>query len=184
MSSFRRLDAQEAALRGATHEFVSKYTDLNGTAGTSLTQAVASALPAGTRVEYVGHQLDTDFDGGATSELTAAIGWDLGSGTDDADGLCAAMSLHADGTEIQYGPEAVADVDSSTVDGTYGAQEQAVIGDARTKLNTTLKRGPKVFNDTCTINIVWTATGANLTALTQGQARFWFRINPPKVSTV
>lgn len=179
MSSFQRLDTQEAALRGATHAAVYDYTDLNTTAGTSLTSTIVSSLPAGTRCEYVGHQLDTDFDGGSTTNLTAAIGWDLGSGTDDADGFLAATELHADGTEIQYSPTAIADVDASTVDGTYGSQESDVITSLRTKVNTVLKRGAKVFDDTADIEIVWTATGANMTELTQGKVRFFFRINAP-----
>lgn len=175
--TFQKLDSQEAAQRGCTHEAVYQYTDLNDTAGTSKTTTLVSSLPAGTRIEFIGWQLDTDFDGGSTSELTAAIGWDLGSGTDDADGLLAAVSLHADGTEIQYGPEAIADVASDTVDTTYGQQETDVIGSLRTKLNTVLKRGPKVFNDTADIEIVWTSTTANLDALTSGKVRFFFRIN-------
>lgn len=175
---FEKLDAQEAALRGASHEAYITYDDLDGTADTSLTTTLATALPAGTRIEYVGHQLDTDFDGGSTSGLTAAIGWDLGSGTDDADGLLAAVELHADSTEIQYGPEAIADVDTSTVNDVYSTEESLVIASLRTKLNTVLKRGPKVFNDTADLEIVWTATGANLSTLTSGAVRFWFRINP------
>lgn len=176
--TLQKLDSQEAALRGASHECVVQYTDLNSTASTSLTQTIADDLPAGTRIAYIGHQLDTLFDGGATSELTAKIGWDLGSGTDDDDGLLAATSLHADATYVKFGPAAVADVDSSTVDNTYGQQENDVITSARTKLNTTLKNGFKVFNDTADLNIVWTSTGANLTALTAGKVRFFFRINP------
>jgi hypothetical protein len=177
--TFQKLDPQAAALRSATHEAVIKYTDLSGTAATSLTQTLAEAMPAGTRLAYVGHQVDTLFDGGATSELTAKIGWDLASGTDDDDGLMAATSLHADATYVKYGPAAVADVDSSTVDNTYGQAENDVVTSARSKLNTILKNGFKVFNDTADLEIVWTSTGANLTALTQGQVRFWFRINPP-----
>jgi hypothetical protein len=176
--TFQKLDPQAAALRGASHEAVIKYTDLNATAATSLTQTLAEAMPAGTRIAFVGHQIDTLFDGGATSELTAKIGWDLGSGTDDDDGLLAATSLHADATYVKFGPAAIADVDASTVDNTYGQQENDVISSLRTKLNTTLKNGLKVFNDTADLEVVWTATGANLTALTQGQVRFFFRINP------
>jgi hypothetical protein len=127
----------------------------------------------------VGHQLDTDFDGGATSGLTAAIGWDLGSGTDDADGLLAAVELHADSTEVQFGPAAIADVASDTVDGTYGTEESTVIASLRTKLNTVLKNGPKVFDDTADLEVAWTATGGNLSVLTSGKVRFWFRINGP-----
>lgn len=172
------LDSQQAALRGASHECRVLYTDLSGTASTSLTQTICDDLPAGTRITYIGHQLDTTFDGGATSELTAKIGWDLASGTDDDDGLLAAVSLHADATYVKYSPVAIADVDSSSIDTTYGQAELDVITSARTKLNTAIKNGPKVFNDTADLNIVWTATGANLTALTQGQVRFFFRINP------
>lgn len=176
--TLQKLDPQEAALRGASHECVVQYSDLSGTAATSLTQTIAADLPAGTRIAYIGHQLDTLFDGGATSELTAKIGWDLTSGTDDDDGLLAATSLHADATYVKYGPPAIADVDSSTVDNTYGQQENDVITSARTKLNTVVKNGFKVFNDIAQLNIVWTATGANLSALTQGKVRFFFRINP------
>lgn len=179
MSTFQRLDTQEAALRGATHEAIFDYTDLSGTAGTSLTSTLAAAMVAGTRISFVGWQLDTDFDGGSTSSLTAAIGWDLGSGTDDADGLLAAVELHADGTEVQYGPVAIADLPTTTVDETYATPESTVLTDVRTKLNTLLKNGPKVFNDTADLEIAWTAVGANMTELTQGKVRFWFRINGP-----
>lgn len=173
----RQLDSQEAALRGCSHEVIVEYTDLTGTAGTSQTQTIFDDLPAGTRIQYVGHQVDTLFDGGSTSELTAKIGWDLASGTDDDDGLLAATSLHADATYVKFGPPAVADVDSSSVDNTYGQAENDVITSLRTKLNTLLKQGFKVFNDTADINIVWTSTGANLSTLTQGKVRFFLRIN-------
>lgn len=177
MSTFQTLDSQEAALRGATHEAIFTYDDLDGTASTSLTSTLAESLPAGTRIEFIGWQLDTDFDGGATTDLTAKIGWDLGSGTDDDDGLLAAVSLHADATEVQYGPVAIADLPTTTVDETYATPESTVLTDVRTKLNTVLKRGPKVFDDTADLEIVWTSSGANLSALTSGQVRFWFRIN-------
>ena len=177
--TFQRLDSQEAALRGATHEAIYTYDDLDGTAGTTLTTTIAESLPAGTRIEFIGWQLDTDFDGGATSGLTAAIGWDLASGTDDADGLLAAVELHADSTEIQYGPEAIADLTTTTVDETYATPESTVLTEVRTKLNTVIKRGPKVFNDTADLEVAWTSTGGNLSLLTSGKVRFWFRINAP-----
>ena len=121
--------------------------------------------------------MDTLFDGGATSELVAKIGWDLGSGTDDDDGFLADTSLHADATYVKFGPVAIADVSTETVDETYGTQESTVLASLRTKLNPVLKRDVKVFNDTCTINVIWTSTGANLTALTAGQVKFFFAIN-------
>lgn len=178
MASLQKLDPQEAAQRGASHEYVVQFTDLNSTASTSKTLTACDDLPAGTRIALVGHQVDTLFDGGATSELTVKVGWDLGSGTDDDDGLLAATSIHADATYVKFGPPAVADVDSSTVDTTYGQQEADVITSTRSKLDTELKKGFKVFNDTADLNFIFTSTGANLTALTQGRVRFFLRINP------
>ena len=179
MPSLQKIDSQAAAARGYSHEYLVQFTDLNDTAGTAKTLTACDDLPAGTRVQLLGYQVDTLFDGGATSELTVAVGWDLASGTDDSDGLMAAASIHADATPIRYGPPAVADVDASTVDNTYGQQENDVITSLRSRVNTELKRPVKVFNDTADLNFVFTSTGANLTALTAGRVRFFLRLNAP-----
>lgn len=177
MASLQKLDSQEAAQRGATHEYIVQYTDLTDTASTAKTLTAAS-LAIGTRMALVGFQVDTLFDGGATSELTVKAGWDLGTGTDDDDGLLGATSIHADATYVKFAPAAEADVNSSTVDGTYGTEESNVISSNRTKVNVLLKSGPKVFNDTAALNFIFTSTGANLSTLTQGKIRFFLRLNP------
>jgi hypothetical protein len=46
------------------------------------------------------------------------------------------VSFHGGTGSVQGA--AIAAIDSSTVDGTYGAEEQAVLGDLRTKFNTLL----------------------------------------------
>jgi hypothetical protein len=174
---FYQLSTQEAALRNCNAVVEVDYTDLNTTADTTLTQNLVDGLAAGTRIEFIGHQLVTAFDGGATSELTVALGYDLATGTDDADGFLAATSVHADATFINGSPRPVADISAETVDQTYGTQESTVIASLRTAANTTNKRGPKVFAAAADIEAAWVATGANLTVLTAGKVRFFFRIN-------
>lgn len=174
---FFQLSTQEAALRNCNAVIEVEHTDLSGTAGTTLTQELVTGIAAGTRIEFIGHQLVTAFDGGDTSELTVALGYDLASGTDDADGFLAATSVHADATFVNGSPRPVGDISAETVDETYGTQESTVIASLRTAANTVNKRGPKVFAAAADIEAAWTATGANLTALTAGKVRFYFRIN-------
>jgi hypothetical protein len=171
------LSLEEMAQYGATHKFVVTYEDLNTTAGTALTVTLRSAFAARSRAQYVGHRIVTNFDGGATSELTVALGYDLASGTDDTDAFLAATSIHEDGTEILSSPVAITDVAADAVDGTYGAEEAAVIASLRTKLNTVLKYVGMSFNEAWDLEAVFTSTGANLTALTQGEVHFYFRLN-------
>lgn len=171
------LGVEEMARYGATHKFVVTWEDLVATAGTALTVTLRASFAARSRAQYVGHRIVTNFDGGATSELTVALGYDLASGTDDADAFLAATSIHEDGTEILSSPVAITDVATDTVDGTYGAEEAAVIASLRTKLNTVMKYLGMTFNEAWDLEAVFTATGANMTALTQGEVHFYFRLN-------
>lgn len=170
------LGVEMMARTGATHKFTVTYEDLADTAGTALTQTLFDDGLAGMDVQFVGHRVIRQFDGGATSELTVAIGYDLASGTDDADGFQAATSVHADGSPVDYTPVIIGDVATDTVDGTYGTEESTVIGSLRTKLNSALKQCRIKFGEAFDIEAVWTATGANLTALTAGEVAFYFRI--------
>lgn len=169
------LGVEQMARFGATHKFIVKYDDINDLAATSQTTVLFSG-EAGQFCQYVGHRIRTNFDGGATSELTAKLGWNYASLTDDDDGFLAATSIHEDGTEIPYTPLIVADVDASTVDNTYGQQENDVITSLRTKLNTVLKALGKTFSEAWGLELVLTATGANFTALTQGEVWFYVKI--------
>lgn len=170
------LSSQQASLFiGATHRVNFTFADLSGTAATSLTSTIAS-LTAKTAVRFVGFHLVTPFDGTSTTNLSLALGIDRASGTDDADGFLAATELHNDATEVVIGPVPIGDVDSSTVDGTYGTEESTVIGSLRTKLNTLMKLAPQAYSDAADIEAVWTSTGANLTDLTSGEIDLYFAI--------
>jgi hypothetical protein len=170
------LSSQQAALFiGATHRVNFTFADLSGTAATSLTSTIAS-LTAKTAVRFAGYHLVTPFDGTSTTSLTLALGIDRASGTDDADGFLAATELHNDATEVVIGPVPLLDVDNSTVDNTYGAEENAVITSLRTKLNTLMKLASQAYSDASEIEAVWTSTSANLTDLTSGEIDLYFAI--------
>jgi hypothetical protein len=156
-------------LGGGTHLVKIGYADLNGTASTAKTQTIISAIPAGSRFRFIGGRVVTAFDGGAISELTLKLGYNLTSGTDDDDAYLAATSICGAATEILNTPEEITDVDSSTVDNTYGQQENDVITSLRTKLNLVLKGLGTSHNQAWDLEGVFTSTGANLTALTAGE---------------
>lgn len=131
------------------------YADLVSTASTSKTVTIAT-IPTDAAVEFVGYNLVTNFDGGATSALTVKIGDD-----DDDDGFVVAASVHADSTPIS----------SRCNTGAYftgtdsGSATTANVIKSKTYDNASTK----------SLNVVFTATGANLTALTQGKVVFFVR---------
>ena len=169
------LSTIDTRVTGATHLIKVPYTDLTSTAGTSKTLELAASIPANTLFQYRGHVLVTDFAGTSITELTVAVGYDLSSGTDDADGFQAATSICGAATEIDASPEEIADVATDTVDGTYGAEEATVIGSLRTKLNSLLKLQPVCFNEAWDLEAAFVSTGANFTALTAGEV--WFLVS-------
>lgn len=163
------LSAVDQRVLGATHMIIVDYTDLTGTAATSKTQELMASIPANTRFRYVGHILKEDFDGPSITELTMKIGYDLASGTDDDDGFQAATSICGAATELEATPELVTDVDSSSIDTTYGQAELDVLTSLRTKVNTVLKLLPRSFTVAWDLEAVFTSTGANLSVLTSGR---------------
>lgn len=146
MKIFELSNAQSAAT-GFTHRFEITYADLT-TASTGHTQTLA-AYTAGKGVTNAATKLVTAFDGGATSELTIKVGWNGGT-TDDDDGIIEARSLHADATYITYG------------DGTGAAFAT--------------KRTGYFPLDSGSWEAVFTATGANVTALTTGEVHVYLKI--------
>ena len=127
------------------------YADLVGTASTSKTVTIDS-IPTDALVFDVGYRLVTSFDGGATSALTVKIGDD-----DDDDGFVTATSVHADSSPIS----------SAANNGAYFT----VGGDA-----STLKAKAYDNASAKSLNVVFTATGANLTALTQGKVVIFAKV--------
>jgi hypothetical protein len=116
-----------------------KYSDISAAATTSNYEAVQ--IPIYGIVKTVTYVLDTEFDGGATSELTIQIG----DGT-DPDGYIEAKSVHADATPVF----------TSISDGAY-LFDNVVNG--------------KQYAAADSIDVLFTATGANTSALTAGSLR-------------
>ena len=116
-----------------------KYSDISAAATTSNYEAVQ--IPIYGIVKNVTYVLDTEFDGGATSELTIQIG----DGT-DPDGYIEAKSVHADATPVF----------TSVSDGAY-LFDNVVNGFQYAAADS--------------IDVLFTATGANTSALTAGSLR-------------
>ena len=139
---------QEASAIGFSHKFVIPYTDLTGTAGLTLAIPVL-AYTAGCLFDRAAYKLVTTFDGGATTNLAIEVGWN-GATTDDPDGLLNDYELHEDATEVKY-------------------------GDGNGAAFATLRTGYAVL-DAGNIEVLFTAIGANLTALTQGEVHIYLRM--------
>lgn len=147
MKVFALSNAQQAQL-GFTHRFEVSYTDLSSTASTAVAVALA-AYVAGRGVTGAAFKLVTPFDGGATSALAMKVGHN-GASTDDDDSLIASVEVHLDATEVLYG------------DGTGAAFAAARTG---------------YFPlDAGSYEATFTATGANLTALTTGEVHIYLNI--------
>lgn len=128
---------------GKTVEAVITDADLTAAATTQTIEAIS--LPAAAVVTQVAFYLDEEFDGGATSELTIQVG----DGS-DANGYITAQSVHADATSVTTG----------IVDGAY-----LTVG---TDVNT---GNAKQYASADTVDVLFTATGANVSVLTAGKLR-------------
>ena len=113
------------------------------------TQTITKTVKAGQQIRGVAFKVHTAFNGGATSALSL----DVGDGV-DADGYIDGEEIHADATEVLFGP---------------------VLGG--------LLNG-KTYAVDDTIDILFTATGANLSVLDAGEVEILFNvINLNDVST-
>lgn len=156
------LGLEERVKCGRSHMAIIDFTDLNTTAGTGKTLQLAPYI-ARDILERGAFDLVTPFQGASITSLTAALGWN-GATTDLANGLFEAKELCVDATEILAD---AGSIDGSTTDGTYGSQELAV-------LNSLRNRQAYAAQDAGNVEIVFTASGANLTALTVGRVRVFF----------
>lgn len=126
-----------------TVDRVIEASELTAASTTETIEAIQ--VPAYGIVQQVAYYLVEEFDGGATSELTVQLG-----DAADADGYITAQSVHADATSVK----------SAIVDGAY-----LNVG---TDVNT---GNGKQYSAPGTINVLFTATGANVSVLTQGKIR-------------
>jgi hypothetical protein len=143
------LTAQEEAETGFTHKFIVPLSDFAGVAATTLTIDLMS-VRAGHAVTNAACKVVTNLDGGATSATTLELGYDLASGSDDPNAFIEAISVHADGTPIAFGL------------GNGAAFATKLTG--------------YVFLENATIDALFTATGANLSVLTQGEVHIYIAL--------
>jgi hypothetical protein len=120
-----------------------KANELTAAATTQTIQAIQ--LPSKAVVTQVAFTLDEEFDGGATTDLTIQVG----DGT-DPNGYIEAASVHADDTPVAAG----------IVDGAY-------LNDSTTD---NVVNG-KLYDAADTIDVLFTATGADVSVLTAGKVR-------------
>ena len=141
-----KLPIEAAAILGSTHEVVIDYTDLSDTAGTGKTLTVT--IPAGSWVRGGAHVLETDFTDGAAT--MSSLVYTVGDGG-DADLYMTSTEVETTGTEIDYKAP------------TPGSGAVA-------------RETGKVYASADTLDIAFTATGANLSTLTGGKLRYYFAL--------
>ena len=141
------LDTVGERANGWTHIFKIPYTDLTDTAGTSKAIALLPYAP-GDLIRDAAFYLKQTFDGGSTSALALDVGHNGGT-TDDVDSLLDNYEIHEDASEIKA-------------------------GDANGAAFATLRTG-YAPQDSGNIEATFTATGANLSTLTQGEV--WIYLN-------
>lgn len=82
--------------------------------------------------EYTFYPTHLEFNEARNIKVGTTTGTKIGTATTQKLGFYNATPV------VQ--PTGIADIDASTVDGTYGAEEQAVIGDLRTKVNSIISK--------------------------------------------
>lgn len=141
------LSNAQMAQMGFTHRFEITYADLT-TASTAHTQTLA-AYVAGKGVTAGAFKLVTGFVGTSITALTMAVGYD-GATNDDPDGIIEAVELATAGTEILF-------------------------GDATGAVFATKRTGYFPV-DAGNYTALFTATGANVTALTAGEVHVYLNL--------
>lgn len=141
------------------------YTDLSGTAATTKTLTLDSDGVARDVVDRMIFDTVTKFAGGSISALTVQAGYDYATLTDVADAFIDAKSIYNDSNGLLVD---AGSIPTSTIDGTWDNTNE---GPLLTQLR---KRCAFGAQEAYSITALFTATGANLTALTQGRIRFYW----------
>jgi hypothetical protein len=167
------LPIETRALTGCSHKAIVNYLDLNTTAATTKTiqlladlvpadnlgAAVASnfTIPAGSEIRDCGWMLLTPFTGGVISAMTL----DLGIG----------------GTASKFIAAASTDLFTALSSNTKGC--------GRNTTAYTFTQADVITGTVCAVTALFTATGANLNALTAGLMEIYFTLNRmPDIQTV
>lgn len=145
MATYYKCNAAEQARYGFTDKIIVTYADLSGTAATTKTITLAP-YTAGLGITKAAYKLVTPFDGGATTNLALDVGHN-GATTDDPDSALDNYEIHADASYVNY-------------------------GDGNGAIFATLRTGYYPL-DAGNYEALFTATGANLTALTTGEVHIY-----------
>jgi hypothetical protein len=144
------LSLEEQAKTGFTHKSVLTYSDI-ATLGGANTAVTISLLPytAGTAFQAAAYKIvGTGFVGPSITNLTVIVGWN-GATTDDDNGLIEASEIATAGTEVLY-----------------------LLGNGEAFAT---KKSGYVALDAGSIQAVFTATGANLNVLTEGEIHIYLK---------
>ena len=144
----QELSSQEKLDTGFSHKAVITFADLDDTAATTLALTVGKVALGG-YVSAAGYRLVTAFDGTSTTALTLEFGYDYASGTDDPNAFITALEVHNDGTEI-------------------------VGADGNGAIFATLRTGWFALS-AADLEVLFTATTANLTDLTSGEVHVYWK---------
>ncbi len=167
-----RLSLNEQLGIGGTRNFVSviDYTDLNGTAATTKILTLQAYL-ARELLQGFCFDLITPFVGASITNIKLDVGYD-GTAVDLQTAFINQQEIVASGYRL-CDDGSVAAVNTSTVDNTYGQAENDVITSLRTLANDANAR-KLATQEAGNITALFTATGANLTALTAGRLHLYF----------
>jgi len=144
----QELASQEKIDTGFSHKAVITYDDLDGTAATTLALTVGKAA-RGTLISAAGYRLVTAFDGTSTTALVIDFGYDYATLTDDPDAFIDNLEIHNDGTEI-------------------------LGSDGNGAVFATLRTGWQAL-EAADLEVLFTATTANLTDLTSGEIHVYWK---------
>lgn len=166
------LTTQDRAGLGGKRNFgcLIDYTDLSGTAATTLVLTLQAYAARDLLSDFCFDLIDP-FVGASITNLKLDVGYD-GTTVDLQTGFINQQELVASGYR-RCDNGSVAAVNTSTVDNTYGQAENDVITSLRTLANDANSR-KLAAQEAGNITALFTATGANLSALTAGRLRLYF----------
>lgn len=135
---------------GFTHKFTIDTDDLVALGASTTGTITLMSFVAGQGVTKAAFRLETALDGTSITNVALDVGYDVSSGTDDPDGILDNYEIAGAATEILY-------------------------GDGNGAVFATLRTGfyPQV---TGSYTALFTATGANLSAMTAGKVHIYLRI--------
>lgn len=161
------LSIEERNKLRCTHAARIDYTDLSSTAATTKVLTLLSSGQVRDIIDRCILDVVTKFAGGAISALTLQVGYNYATLTDVTDAFLDAKSVYNDANGVFADGGSIP---TFTVDGTWDNTNE---GPLLTQLR---KRCPFAAQEAFTIEALFTATGANLTALTQGACIVYFNL--------